>query len=178
MGQRGEGIGCPTPRRSRRSARSRNREIKQHRVRPAAQRDRRWPDMTPARSPGDIVSALQARRRSRPSGWTTQEDLHDIDRALAEHPASAELWMLRGDFILLCDDADDTTPLEEALRSYKTAADLAPTRPEPQLEIGHYMDSVADDPAGAIPFFERAIALGGGQEARDALQAAKQQLGD
>ena len=134
--------------------------------------------MTPARSPCDLVSALQARRRSRPSGNATLEDLQEIDRALAVHPESVDLWVLRGDFIQLCDDGLDAPPLEEALRSYKTAADLAPTRPEPQLEIGHYMDSVADDPAGAIPFFERAVALGGGQEAQDALHAAKRQIGD
>src|SRR5262249_54005772 len=120
----------------------RNCESRSPRARLAAERQRRWPDMDSARSPGDFVTALQERRRLRPDGWTTLEDLDDIDRALATHPASVELWVLRGDFIQLLGDAVLGPPIEEALRSYKRAADLGPTRPEPQLMIGHFMDSV------------------------------------
>ena len=53
--------------------------------------------------------------------------------------------------------------MEDALASYRRAAELAPEEPEPLLEIGCYFDMVEDDPEAALPYLEKARALGGGR---------------
>ena len=124
----------------------------------------------------DWIAELRATVHARPRGWATREDLAQVDGALAAHPASVDLWLLRGDLIQLSEECEDMPPLVEALRSYQNAAQLAPERPEPHMAIGHYLDAVDDDPRGAIPWFQKAVELGGGDVARAALAAAKAQL--
>lgn len=124
----------------------------------------------------DLVEGLRDRVYARPRRSSTSEDLEEVEAALAKHPESVELWVVRGDFIQLCDDEPCRWELEDALRSYQRAAELGPDCWEPPLEIGHYLDVIDDDPAAAIPFFERAVELGGGKPARDALAEARRQV--
>ena len=108
--------------------------------------------------------------------WTTASELRDVEQALREHPRSSELLVLRGDFIQLCDGDSPDHVLSQALVSYRRANELAPDAPEPLMEIGNYLDAVEDDPAGAVPYFQAAVAKGGGQAAADALAKAMEQV--
>ena len=114
--------------------------------------------------------------RSRP--FSNASDLALVEQAMRAHPASAALWVLRGDMILLTDEEVAGYPDDEALRSYLRAADLDPQSPRPPLEIGHFFDAHKDDPAGALPYFRKAIDLGGGEPAARALEEALRQIED
>jgi Flp pilus assembly protein TadD len=101
--------------------------------------------------------------------------LRQIEAAL-EESSSAELWILRGDAIQLSDG--DTYTLADVEQSYMRAVELEPSRPESYESLGYFHLSVMDDAAEAKTFFERAIALGGGQSARHGLQLAVSELHD
>ena len=103
----------------------------------------------------------------------TPEILREIEAALEESP-SAELWILRGDAIQLSDGGAYT--LADAEQSYARAAELEPSLPEPFESLGHFHFAVMDDAARAKTFFERAIALGGGESARQGLEEAVSEL--
>jgi len=105
-------------------------------------------------------------------------DLDLAEQAIRDHPTSFVLWVLRGDMILLCDEEVAGYSEAEALRSYMKAAELEPQSPLPQLEMGHYFDARMDDPAGALPYFQKAIDLGGGEPAVRAFEDALRQLAD
>ena len=124
----------------------------------------------------DWTKQIRGRVGGHPREFATAADLREVEQAIREHPASAALWILRGDLIQLCDDILDDYPLEEALRSYQRASRLAPDDPEPQIEMGHYLDAIADDPGGAVPHFRAAIELGGGEAATKGLADAVAQL--
>lgn len=113
---------------------------------------------------------------SHPKGCSTSSNLREVERALQEHPSAAALWILRGHLIQACDEILDDYPLEEALRSYQEACRLEPSSPEPHVEIGHYLDAIADDPAQAVPHFRKAVELGGGRAAAKGLADAFSQL--
>lgn len=106
-------------------------------------------------------------------GKATPEVLRRIEAALEESP-SADLWILLGDAIQLSEG--DTHTLAAAERSYERAMELEPSSPEPHESLGHFHYSVMDDPAKAKTFFERAIALGGGESSRDGLQKVVAEL--
>ena len=124
-----------------------------------------------------LYDRIRARIKGDPRGFSTRADLTDIDRALERAPSSVRFWMLRGRAILLCDD-EDAPPLDEAVRSFDQARRLSPHDPAPHIELGHYFDAVAGDPARAAAHFERALALGGGDEAEAGLREASRQLED
>jgi hypothetical protein len=123
------------------------------------------------------IALLRAARRAAPRGFVGAREVDAAVAATNAYPDSVDLWLLRGDFVQLCDDGDAPFPLEDALASYERAAALDPTRPEPHVEIGHFHDAVRDDPASAVPHFERAIALGAGDAVARALAAVRAQLG-
>ncbi|HXU46834.1 MAG TPA: hypothetical protein VN783_15000 [Thermoanaerobaculia bacterium] len=120
----------------------------------------------------DFIDGLRERVQKR--GRARTEDVEKAEDALAEHPGSADLWILRGDLILLSDDGDH--PLDAALESYRTAVAKEPDHLEAHLQLGHYLDAVADDPAAAAPWFRRAIELGGGAAAERAIASVLEQL--
>lgn len=97
-----------------------------------------------------------------------------LDEALLRFPTSAALWCLRGDLMQLA--SEDAPPLDEVVESYLKAAELEPGNPEPLESLGHFYDGVLDDPAGAEPYFRRAIALGAGSTAEQGLAEVLEQL--
>ncbi len=103
----------------------------------------------------------------------TPEILRQIEAALEESP-SAELWILRGDAIQL--SQSDTYTLADAEQSYMRAAEFEPSLPGPYESLGYFHSAVMDDAAKAKTFFERAIALGGGEWARHGLEEAVTEL--
>lgn len=105
----------------------------------------------------------------------TVEMLTLVEEAVREFPESAELWIARGNMIESSEDA--RYELTDALRSYERAAEIAPTSPDPAEEIAHYLDAIADDPAGAEEHYRRAVQLGADVEVRLLHARAVAQLG-
>lgn len=99
--------------------------------------------------------------------------MRQIEAALEESP-SAELWILRGDAIQLSEG--NTYTLAEAEQSYMRAVELEPSLPEPYESLGYFYLAVMNDAANANTFFERAIALGGGESALQGLEEAVSEL--
>ena len=115
------------------------------------------------------------RRRVVREGVARPDDLDAIDDILEAEGRSVELLILRGQLIQLVADRDEDE-LEEAFACYEEAIELDPDSAAANEEIGHFLDGVADDPAEAIPFFRKAIALGAGESARDGLREALLQV--
>jgi Flp pilus assembly protein TadD len=107
------------------------------------------------------------------AGRATAEILHRIDEALEQNPTAA-LWILRGDAIQLSDQ--NTCSLAEAEQSYLHGIDLDPASHEAYESLGYFHYAVMDDPATAKTFFERSIALGGGESANAGLRQAVAEL--
>jgi Tfp pilus assembly protein PilF len=109
------------------------------------------------------------RIRVRRNGVAEARDIAAVETRLASHPACAELWILRGDLILLCEG--DGWAVEEALDSYRTALRHDPLNAEAHEEIGHYLHAVEDRPDQAEAYLSKAIELGAGASAREGLNA-------
>ncbi|MEA2161985.1 MAG: hypothetical protein QOK37_112 [Thermoanaerobaculia bacterium] len=105
----------------------------------------------------------------------TPETLKEIDAALDSDP-SAALWILRGDAIQLSNG--DSYDLADVEQSYQRGIELAPSLPEPYESLGYFYFAVMDDAAKAKPYFEHAIALGGGESAASGLQEAVAEIRD
>ena len=99
-----------------------------------------------------------------------------VEEGLKEYPASARLWILRGDLIQVSDDVD-TYSLDDALDSYQTAVEIEPSSAEAHESIGHFLDAVANRPKEAEGYFRKALALGGGKASEEGLAQVLQQLG-
>lgn len=69
----------------------------------------------------DRVAAVRARLGL--EGNATTETIREIDAMIREHPDSPDLWLLRGEAIELCSEAE----AEEARRSYEHALALDPS---------------------------------------------------
>ncbi len=91
-----------------------------------------------------------------PDAWRS---LSDVESALHAFPSSSRLWNLRGDLIQLDDEADARYTLEDALASYRRAAELDDTYADAFENIGYYYDVHEDDPERAEGYFRRALDL-------------------
>ena len=98
---------------------------------------------------------------------TTPAILARIEAAIRTEPKNADLWVLRGDAIQQSDEL--TNPLTEVERSYRKAIEIDPSSADAHESLGHFWFAVMNDATKAKPFFERAVALGGGASAKDAL---------
>jgi tetratricopeptide (TPR) repeat protein len=127
------------------------------------------------------LTVFLARRQDTANGRRIRtEDLEQVEHALAEHPSSAALWNVRGDFIQLSDDPPaelDRWPLDQALASYQRAAEVAPNDPEAFESIGYFYDAVEDRPSDAEAPFRRALELGAGDVAAAGLARVLAELG-
>ncbi len=123
------------------------------------------------------MPGIEASIRSdiRRRGGATPEILRRIEAALEDNP-SVDLWILRGDAIQLSDG--DAHTLADAEQSYERAVELEPSLASPYESLGYFHYAAMDDAAKAKTFFERAIALGGGESARDGLQEVVSELHD
>jgi hypothetical protein len=107
------------------------------------------------------------------AGRASPEILRRIDAALEQNPTAA-LWILRGDAIQLSDQ--NTYSVADAEQSYRHAIDLDPASYEAYESLGYFHFAVMDDAATAKIFFERSIALGGGESANEGLRDALAEL--
>src|SRR5438552_2317103 len=108
-------------------------------------------------------------------GKATSSSLRMVEEGLREFPASAPLWILRGDLIQLS-DAETSYSLNDALESYRSALEHEPNSAEAHESIGRFLDAVEDRPAEAEQHFRKAISLGGSDSAEDGLRRVLEQL--
>lgn len=110
----------------------------------------------------------------RREGRASDELIAKIDDELRRQP-SVELWILRGDAIQLTDTG--SYDLEDAASSYERAIQMDRTCAEAYESLAYFALAVKDDAAGSLELFRRAIALGGGDSAREGLRQAEDELG-
>ena len=116
------------------------------------------------------------RRRVAREGAAHPRDLDALDDILDAFGPSVELLILRGQLIqLIAGDREDE--LDEALACYQEALELDPDSAAANEEIAHFLDAVMDEPAEAVLYFRKAIALGAGASADEGLREALSQLG-
>jgi cytochrome c-type biogenesis protein CcmH/NrfG len=114
------------------------------------------------------------RVRVRRNGSAEPRDIEAVEARLERHPTSAALWILRGDLILLCEG--DAWAVEDALDSYRTALRFEPHSAEAHEELGHYFYAVEDRPDQAEIHLSKAIELGAGATAHEALGRVMHEL--
>jgi Tfp pilus assembly protein PilF len=109
------------------------------------------------------------------TGAVTPEALRLVEEGLRQFPASAPLWILRGDLIQLASH-DLSLSLNESLSSYRAALEHDPGSADAHESIGRFLDAVYDSPAEAEPYLRRALELGGGRSAEEALAQVLAQI--
>ena len=109
------------------------------------------------------------------AGGASPEIVSQIEEELERAP-TAELWILRGDAIQLCED--DEIEIEDAEASYRQALELDPRSADAFESLGHYTYAILDDARGALEYFHRAIELGAGPSAREGLREAQEEIAD
>jgi tetratricopeptide (TPR) repeat protein len=117
----------------------------------------------------------EIRRKVARAGSATLDDIDAVDDILEAEGPNVELLLLRGQLIQLVSEGD-SEELEEAFACYQDALELEPENASIHEEIGHFLDAFADDPAEAVIFFKKAIALGAGESAHEGLKEALSQL--
>jgi tetratricopeptide (TPR) repeat protein len=75
---------------------------------------------------------------------------------LEQWPGNAQLQILRGSLIQLQDLP--AASLDDAKQALQVAIDLDPSSPAASIELGHFLDSVEDDPKAASKAYLKAIA--------------------
>jgi Tfp pilus assembly protein PilF len=125
----------------------------------------------------DVIRSARAAARDAVSaqGEATPAVLRLVEEGLQLFPKSAALWVLRGDLIQLGPD-DPTYSLNDALSSYQAALKYEPDNAEALESIGCFLDAVNNSPAEAAPYLRKAVALGGGPSAQEALAQVLEQL--
>jgi tetratricopeptide (TPR) repeat protein len=83
------------------------------------------------------------------------------DEAVAACPLSPRLWCMRGELIKWAEKYE----LEESLHSFMRAIEADPAFARAYESVGDYYDAIKDQPEAALPWYERAIELGGDADA-------------
>ncbi len=78
-----------------------------------------------------------------------------IDSLIEQYPYCAMLWTKRGKLMQLADD--DKISLNDIQASFERACILAPSDPEPQLELGYFLYAVQDDAKAGSTHFAAAV---------------------
>jgi tetratricopeptide (TPR) repeat protein len=81
--------------------------------------------------------------------------LSEVEKLLAFMPGNAQLHVLRACLIQLTDKP--THSLDEAKKALQRAAALDKTSPAAAVELGYYLDNVADDPEAASKVFAEGV---------------------
>ena len=111
------------------------------------------------------------------TGSVAPETLRLVEEGLEQFPASAPLWILRGDLIQLS-GRDLSLSLNDALSSYRAALEHDPLSADAHESIGRFLDAVYDSPAEAEPYLRKTLELGGGRSAVEALAQVLAQLAE
>lgn len=112
----------------------------------------------------DYITTLKAR-------WPQREDSDQVlfetiafaDEAVQAFPLSPKLWCIRGDVIQL---GPENCPhsLDDAVASYRRAAEIDPRFVEAWDSLGHFHHAVLNDEIAAQGFFSKAESLRGHHE--------------
>src|SRR4051794_39085358 len=103
----------------------------------------------------EYISEFRTRWPRETTEDVSLETIALADEAVRAFPASARLWVIRGDLIQL-GPASNPHSLEDALASYQRAVDIDPDSVEAWEWIGYYYDAVLDDEATARTYFQEA----------------------
>lgn len=82
--------------------------------------------------------------------------LAEVDALLGEWPGNAHLHVLRASLIQLQEEPRDS--LDEARQALQQAVELDKTSPAAAIELGHFLDSVEDDPKAAAKAYAEGTA--------------------
>ena len=113
------------------------------------------------------------------AGLSAEAAFHEVELALGLEE-SAELWLLRGHYIQLSDEAlglpeEPGEPLSEVRRSYERALELEPENPEPYEELGRYFE-LEQEPLKAREYYRLALQRGAREDCARALRDLEREL--
>ncbi|MFO0964599.1 MAG: hypothetical protein U0793_03295 [Gemmataceae bacterium] len=81
--------------------------------------------------------------------------LAEVDRMREAWPGNAHLHILWASLVQLQETPMHT--LDDAKKALGQAAEFAPCSPAASIELGHFADSVEDDPRASVKFFSEAV---------------------
>lgn len=101
-----------------------------------------------------------------------------VSQAVAQYPASSEMWVLYGDFLNISDaDLNPDVTVENVMAAYAKALELDPACAEAHQEMGFLHDVYRDDFEAAEAAFRAAITFGAGVDSHCGLARAVAQQG-
>lgn len=106
----------------------------------------------------DYVVIIRSRRPSDSEVEPTPETVAICEQAVAEFPASARLWLMRGDLLQLA-NYEGAPSLPEVERSYRRAIAACPSCVEAYEELARFLDTVMAKPRKARQYFRKAWLL-------------------
>jgi Tfp pilus assembly protein PilF len=106
----------------------------------------------------DYVELIKGQWPSTNKAEPTPETIAVCERAVAQFPHSAKLWLMRGDLIQLS-GYEGAPALSEAERSYRQAIAASPSCAEVYEELAHFLDAVVAKPRKARQYFHKAWLL-------------------
>jgi tetratricopeptide (TPR) repeat protein len=81
--------------------------------------------------------------------------LSDVEELLKSWPGSAQLYILWASLVQLQESPSHR--LEEAKQALQQAVEIDTNSPAAAIELGHYLDTVEDNPRAATKFFSEGI---------------------
>ena len=106
----------------------------------------------------EYIAELKSRWPRTIGDEVSPETMAVVEAALAAFPASARLWVIRGDLIQLGPD-DNAYSLDDVLQSYRRALEADPRFDDALKSIGHFYNVVMDDEVTALTYFREARRL-------------------
>jgi Tfp pilus assembly protein PilF len=106
----------------------------------------------------EYVELIKSLWPSNDDAEPTPRTIAVCERAVAEFPSSAKLWLMRGDLIQLA-GYEGAPVLSEAERSYRQAIAASPSDPEAYKALAHFFDAVMAKPRKARQYFRKAWLL-------------------
>lgn len=91
-------------------------------------------------------------------GEPTEATLELTRQAVEEHPASAKLWIMRGNLLELA-DVETNLPLTEPMRCYRRAIHVDPFNIEAYEDLAWFLDAVLGNRRKAKRFVDKARRL-------------------
>lgn len=106
----------------------------------------------------DYVELIKGQWPSANDAEASPKTIAVCERAVAEFPSSAKLWLMRGDLIqLTC--YEGAPDLSEAEHSYHRAIAASPSCADAYEALAHFLDAVMANPRKAQQYFRKALLL-------------------
>lgn len=106
----------------------------------------------------DYVELIKGQCPSSNEAEPAPKTIAVCERAVAEFPSSAKLWLMRGDLIQLA-GYEGTPALSEAEQSYRRAITASPSCAEAYEALAHFLDAVIAQPRKARQYLRKAWLL-------------------